>query len=84
MDENQLALLRDYQEDLTEQLTKANALSKLTLTKAFSGQPESTQHEYFWALNDFIEEAKNMSVRILNALLKGIPLERKAGQDIED
>jgi hypothetical protein len=61
------------QENLTEQLGKANALIQGALQVDFLDLPKSELHNYLWALADLIAEANQMSEQVLDALLTDVP-----------
>ena len=58
------------QHSVRDQLSKAEALAKVALETNFLEFPQSIIHDYFWTLNDLIEDALGLNERGLNSLLK--------------
>jgi hypothetical protein len=63
----------EAQENLTTQLGKVSALLQGTLRTDFLELPKSDIYNYLWVASDLLIEAKTMSEKILDALLKEVP-----------
>ena len=63
----------EFQEILHEYLSKAEALSSVSLGENFLNYPLVTIHSYLWELSDLIEKIKQINEQSLNALLKQMP-----------
>jgi hypothetical protein len=60
----------DYQEDLSEHLSKADALAKVALSNDFFDTSDEIKRNYFWALNDIIDSAKMINEQTLSLLFE--------------
>jgi hypothetical protein len=58
----------NLQEDLNEKISKASALSFVSLAKDFLENPDDTIMYYLFQLNDIIEESKKLSAQSLSLL----------------
>ena len=55
---------------IREQLSKAEALTKVALDTDFSEFPQFVIHDYFWILSDLIEESLGLNEKGLDLLLE--------------
>jgi hypothetical protein len=60
----------DYQEDLSDCLSKADALAKLALGNDFFECQNEIQQNFLWALNDIIDNAKVINEQTLSLLFE--------------
>ena len=67
---NHLALKQqiDYQEDLSDCLSKADALAKVALCNDFLECSDEIKHHFLWSLNDIIDNAKMINEQTLSLL----------------
>jgi hypothetical protein len=68
----------DYQDDLSDCLLKAEALSKVLLNNDFFDCSDEIKHNYFWALSDIIDSAKMINEKTLSLLFE----KKKADREI--
>lgn len=57
------------QEKLLECHLKADSLLKVILESDLSNHSHLTIHNYLWAVNDFVDQAKTLNESLLNILL---------------
>lgn len=60
----------EQQEALFMRLTKAEAMAHMAMNDDFLDYEPSIIHAYLWGLSDMISEAKALSEKSLNVLLK--------------
>ncbi len=68
-----LSLIKHQIEEHTmihEQLSKAEALTKVALSTNFSEFPAFVIHDYFWTLSDLVEECLGLNEKGLDFLIK--------------
>lgn len=64
----------ESREALNEYLSKAEALTQISMGDDFLEHSPVILHYYFWILSDIIEHAKTMNENSLDVLLKQKPL----------
>jgi hypothetical protein len=60
----------DYQEDLSNCLSKAEALTKIALSNDFFDCSDEIKHNFLWTLNDIIDNAKMINEQTLSLLFE--------------
>lgn len=60
----------EYQEIIRDHLSKAEALTNVSLMDNFLDSPKSTLYNYLCILNDIVEETRKLNELSLNRLLK--------------
>lgn len=63
----------EFQENINEQLYKAEALTQVALGDNFLDSSKVIAHYYLWILSDIIEQAKIINEKALDVLLKYKP-----------
>ena len=66
----------DYQEDLNDFLSKADALAKVSLSNDFFDCSDEIKRNYFWALSDIIDSAKIINEQTLSLLFERAKVDR--------
>jgi hypothetical protein len=64
----------EFQENLSEHLHKAEAMTHVALGDDFLDCPQLIAHYYIWVLSDIIVKAKMINEQSLDILLKQRPL----------
>lgn len=60
----------ESQENLSQHLSKAQALAHIAMDDGFLDYPASVVQFYLWVLSDIIDHAKGMNEQALNTSLK--------------
>jgi len=60
----------DFCETLDECLSKAEALTFISLTEDFLSYPKFIIHSYLWTLNEMVERARELNEQSLDLLLR--------------
>ncbi len=63
----------ESRENLNEFLSKAVALSSITLSGDFLAFPQVTLYCFLWGLSDLVEKARELNEQALNLLIARLP-----------
>lgn len=64
----------EAQEDLSDCLSKAEALAQVAVTPGFVELSEPVIYNYLWLLSDIVIQARNLNQQSLSTLLKQRPI----------
>lgn len=67
----------DYQEDLSDCLSKAEALVRITLFNDFYEFSDEIKHNFLWVLSDIIENTKVIHEEALKRLFEAKTVSKK-------